>query len=256
MERKIPASCIIITKNEESKIRACLESVSFFEEIIVVDAFSTDKTIAIAKEYATKIYQREWVNTINQKQFALDQTKFDWVLNLDADEVLSVELQCKIVDLFEAKIDREISGFLIPRKNFFINKWLKYGGWYPDYKLRLFRKPFARLGGIPPHDIFTCIKGRVEKLKEPILHYTYSSISEQIQQIDNFSELSLASAQLPKFSILKLIFKPIWRFLSTYLFKLGFLDGIPGLIVAVNSAFYVFNKQAKIWERRRLIKPR
>jgi glycosyltransferase involved in cell wall biosynthesis len=169
---KVKLSICIITYNEEENIRDCLESVKWAEEIIVVDSFSNDKTVAICQEYTNKIIQRPWPGHIEQKNFALEQAAQPWILCLDADERLS--------PLATEEVIREVSqennlyhGFFFPRHSYYLGRWINHGGWYPDYKLRLAKKGKARWGGRNPHDKLI-LDGKSQYLKGEILLHSFS----------------------------------------------------------------------------------
>lgn len=247
MNQKYPISACIVTLNEESCIRNCLESVRWADEIIVVDSFSTDKTVDICRNYTERVYQRAWPGFIEQKNYAIGLAKNEWLLCLDADERLSPEL---ILEMQEAiRNPGDTVGFLFPRRAFYLNRWIYHGDWYPNYQLRLFRKGFGQFQGINPHDkVF--VKGKTRYLKGDIYHFTYKNFSHQLRTIDNYSNIFADLSEHDKaFSLLQLIFRPFYKFIRGYFLKRGFLDGLPGFIIATSSAFYVFVKQVKLWEQ-------
>lgn len=241
---KLQISVCIITFNEESNIRACLESVKWADEIIIVDSFSQDKTIEICKEYTDKIYQIPWEGFGKTKNIALSKATTSWILVLDADERVPQDLREEIVS-----IDREQDAFYIPRKSFFGDRWIKYGGWYPDYTIRLIKKGSGLFKEDKVHEALD-IKGKTAYLKNPLEHYTYKDISDFIRRLNRYSGLS--AAEKTKVSSLtiffSLFFRPFFRFFKMYFLKKGFLDGKSGFILAVLYAFYVFAKYAKVWE--------
>ncbi len=246
---KIPVSVAIITKNEEKNIRDTLESVKNFEEIVIVDSFSTDKTTEICKEYTDMIYQHEWKGFAFQKQLAIDRTTLPWVLILDADEVVTESLKKEIIK----KIDSEdFGGYFIPRKNFFLDKWIRYGGWWPDYTLRLFRKDLGRMEQRSVHEKIV-VNGKVGYLNESLLHYTYRSLDEFIKKMQNYSSLSAAEIIKKNPSkgkiFLKIFFAPPFTFFKMFFLRFGFLDGLRGFMLAVLYSFYSFLKYAKAWEK-------
>lgn len=246
---KIPVSVAIITKNEEKNIRDALESVKDFEEIVIVDSFSDDRTVELCREYTDKIFQIEWKGFAKQKQFAIDKVTLPWVLVLDADERVTESLKREIVEAIMAK---DIDGYFIPRKNFFLGKWIKHSGWWPDYTLRLFKRDKGKMKEREVHEKIV-IDGRADYLKEPILHYTYQSIEEFIRKMQRYSTLSAMEflrKNPSKYMILiKMIFAPVFTFFKMFILRLGFLDGIRGFILAVFYSFYSFLKYAKSWER-------
>lgn len=246
---RVPVSVTIITKNEEKNISETLESVKNFEEIIIVDSFSTDRTIEICKKYTEKIYQNEWKGFATQKQYAIDKAILPWVLVLDADERVTEALKKEIAQKIKNK---DFDGYFIPRKNFFLGKWIKHSGWWPDYTLRLFRKDKGRFEQREVHEKII-VNGKVDYLKEPILHYTYQSLEDFIKKMQIYSSSSaveIAKKNPLKYKIfLKLFFSPLFSFLKMLILRRGFLDGLRGLILAVLYSFYSFLKYAKAWER-------
>jgi len=247
MDRASISVCIV-TFNEEDRILECLESVRWADEIIVVDSFSTDRTVEYARRFTDRIIQRPWPGHVAQKNFALDQAQCDWVLCVDADERVSPELAAEIQDVLRAP-DRHEVGYTMPRKTFYLGRWIRHGGWYPDRKLRLVRRGTARWGGTDPHDRLH-VRGPVEALKGDLLHYTYRDISDHLRTIDRFT--SIAAREIHeaggRHPLIRMLLHPPARFLRMYLLQFGFLDGVPGLLVAVLGSYYVFLKYAKVWE--------
>ncbi|MCS7203642.1 MAG: glycosyltransferase family 2 protein [Thermodesulfovibrio sp.] len=246
---KIPVSVAIITKNEEKNIEKLLESVRDFQEIVVVDSFSTDNTVEICKKYTNKVYQKDWEGFARQKQFAIEKTTLNWILVVDADERVTEELKKEI---FEKISNENFDGYYIPRKNFFLGKWIKYSGWWPDYTLRLFRRQKGRLQMRQVHEKII-VEGKVGYLKNSLLHYTYSSVSEFITKMQNYSTLSaeeIIKSNSKNYKIvLKMIFSPIFTFIKMFILRFGFLDGTKGFLLAVLYSYYTFLKYAKAWER-------
>lgn len=247
MNQKFPISACIITCNEESRIRDCLESVKWADEIIVVDSFSTDKTVDICREYTERVYQRAWPGNIDQKNYTMGLAKHEWVLCLDADERLSSELVLEIQKTIRNPEDSV--GFLFPRCTFYLNRWIYHGDWYPDYQLRLFKKGCGQWQGTNPHGR-VIVSGKTRYLRYDIYHFSYKNFSHQLRTIDNYSTIFADVTERGKgFSLFQLIFRPLYKFIKIYVIKRGFLDGLPGFIIAISSAFYVFAKYVKLWER-------
>lgn len=250
MSTRESISAFVICCNEEAKIRRCLESVKWCDELIVVDSGSTDKTLKICGEYTNSIFHKDWTGFVAQKQFALSKCSKDWVLNIDADEEVSHELQKEIQEALTSK--QQVDGYLLSRVVFHLGKWWKKGGWYPEHRLRLCRRSKVTWGGADPHEKAS-VEGRVQKLQGDLHHYTYGSIAEQVQSLNSLS--SAAAQTLAKegegSGIKEIIFRPWIRFVKFYFFKKGFKEGFPGLIVAILEAFYVFLKYVKLWEIRR-----
>jgi glycosyltransferase involved in cell wall biosynthesis len=248
----IKLSVVIITYNEEKNIERCLQAVKkVADEIIVVDSFSTDKTKEICLSYGVKFYEHPFEGYVNQKNYACSLTSYQYILNVDADEVLSDEL---IKSILEIKKNCIYDGYYINRLTNYCGKWIKHGGWYPDKKLRLWYSPKGKWEGINLHEKLVMQKGsKLETLKGNLLHYSYDSIKQHINQINKFTEIAAETeaTQGRKISLLKLIFFPLWKFIRDYIVKLGFLDGYYGFIVAILSAFASFIKYAKIREKQK-----
>ena len=248
MSQKYSISACIITLNEESRIRDCLESVKWVDEIIVVDSFSTDKTIDICREYTDKVYQRAWTGNIDQKNYTIGLAKCDWILSLDADERLSPGL---IEEIQEAVCNPgNAAGFFFPRRSFYLGRWIYHGDWYPDYQLRLFKRDCGQWQGTNPHGR-VIIDGKTKYMKHDIYHFNYKNFSHQLKTIDNYSNI-FANVMIEKnkgFSLFQLFFRPLYKFIKVYFIKMGFLDGLPGFILAVSNAFYIFVKYVKLWEK-------
>ncbi len=248
----IPVSVVIVTRNEEKNIGDALESVKDFDDIVVLDAFSDDATIEICRRYPARIYQQEWQGYAQQKQTAINYARNNWVLLLDADERVTLELKKELSDLLRSATDK--FGFYVPRKNFFLGKWIRYGGWWPDYTLRLFRKDRAYIEERKVHERVV-VKGPAGYLESPLEHYTYRTISEYIKKMDNYSSLAAEeilsnNPQKASFLLLKMTFRPLFTFIRMYILRQGFRDGIYGFILAVLYSHYTFLKYLKVWEMR------
>lgn len=244
-------SACIITYNEEDRIEETLKSLfEVADEIIVVDAFSTDKTPEIVRNYNVRFFQRKWDGYSNQKNFAISQVKYPWILSIDADELISSELKKEILEL--KKGEPENDGFSFRRKTFYLGKWIRHSGWYPDKKIRLFRKESAYWEGDYVHEKLV-FKGKVKELRGELLHYSYRNLSDHVLRIERYS--TLAAEKLlkegEKSSYLKILLLPLFTFLRGFIFKRGFLDGIHGLIISFFSSYYVFLKFAKLLELQR-----
>jgi len=243
----VKISAVIITKNEEERITPTLQGLHWVDEIVVVDAHSQDRTRELCRKYTDKVYVRKWKGYVEQKNYALQLASHEWVLSLDADERVSEELRAEIEKL--RKEGMGCDGYYIPRKVFYLGRWIKHCGWYPDYKMRLFKKSRARWVGGSVHE--SClVEGKVGYLCSPLLHFTYRNISEHLSRNNLYAELSAWDKfrQGERASIVKMVFFPFATFIKTYLIKLGFWEGVAGLIISVISASYVFLKYAKLWE--------
>jgi len=238
----------IVTFNEEQNIRRCLESVKWCAEIIVVDSFSMDRTVEIAREFTDKIIQREWPGFKAQKEFARQQGTKKWSLLLDADEEISPELKTEIFQALEES-DPAV-GYEIPRMVYYLGKWIRHGDWYPDRKLRLYQKELGEIDGIDPHD-FVNVQGEVRRLKHPIFHYTYDDLTHHLNTINRFSSIWADEAMKrgKKARISDLVCRPCWKFVRGYLIKGGFLNGRVGFVVSVMTSFEVWLKYLKLRQR-------
>lgn len=245
----ILASVVIVAKNEEENIEDALRSVKDFSEIIVIDDFSDDRTVEIARRYTGNIFQIKWQGYAKQKQAGIDKASQDWVFVLDSDERVTEGLKEEIAS---AVLSPENNGYYIPRKNFFLGRWIRYGGWWPDYTLRLFRKGSAFMEQREVHEKIV-VSGRTGNLKNPMEHHTYRRISDYIQKMDNYS--GLAAKELRQkgvsFSPFHLLIKPPFTFIRMFLLRQGFRDGFHGFILAVLYSIYTFLKYLKLWEIRK-----
>ncbi len=240
-------SAVIITYNEEKYIEQCINStLDVADEIVVVDSYSTDRTPEICKKLGVKFVQQKFLGYQEQKNFALKQTSFDYVLSLDADEALSAELCDSILSVKE---NISYDGYKFKRLNNYCGKWIFHTSLYPERKIRLFNKHKGKWGGINPHDKFEMFKGaKVGYLKGHILHWVYDTIDEHVSKINSFSYIS-ANEYFKlgyKSGLCRMFFHSFWRFLHSYIIKLGFLEGTTGFVISVNVAYQCFLKYAKL----------
>ena len=244
-------SATVITLNEEENLAAALESLTFADEIIVVDSESTDRTVEIARRFTDNVITQKFLGYAAQKNIAAEQASHDWVFNLDADERISPELAREIEALKKADAV-SIAAYEMPRKVFYLGRWIRHAGWYPDYKVRLYNRKQAAWQGDYVHESVKT-DGQVAKLRGDLLHYTVRSASEHHLRIDGYTTLSAqeAFARGKRASFASIALAPLATFIKTYIFKLGFLDGIPGLAIAYFAAQYVFLKNLKLWDMRR-----
>ncbi len=243
---KLPLSLIVITLNEERNIERCLRSVPFASDVVVVDSGSRDRTRELATRLGARVLEKSWTGYGPQKKFATEQAREDWVLSLDADEVLSPELAAEIQQKF-ASLDPQ-TGYEMPRKSWHLGQWIRYGGWYPDYQLRLYNRKYSQWPDSQIHERVQASK--VARLSEPLLHYVFRDLADQVETNNRYSSL-LAEKDVQagkKFSWLKLVVKPGTKFLETYFLKLGFLDGRAGFLISVSAAYSIFLRWAKIGE--------
>jgi glycosyltransferase involved in cell wall biosynthesis len=241
----------VITLDEAERLRACLESVAWADEIVVVDAESRDKTTQIAREFTERVIVRPWPGFAAQKNFALEQATGDWVLSLDADEEVSAELREEIRSLLVAR-PATPDGYAVPRRNIFWGKWVRHGGLYPDWQVRLFRRGRARFVARAVHESVQ-VDGPVGRLVSPLLHRSYRDVSDFLARADRYSTLAadewLRSGR--RAGPLDLVLRPLGRFLGMYVLRLGVLDGWRGLLLATLYAYYVGMRSAKVLERTR-----
>ncbi len=242
-------SVCITAGNEEKNIRRCLESAKWANEIVVIDSFSKDRTPEICREYTERVYQHEWMGYIGQKNLIKDLAQGPWILFLDADEEISPGLREEIMGEFKSASAADFAGYEFPRLVRYLGRWITHGDWFPDMKLRLFRKDKGECGGQEPHDR-TIVHGRVKRLRNPLYHYTYTDINNQMSTLNRFTTISAIGKHKEgrRFWITDLVFRPMLRFFRCYILKRGFMDGIPGLVVATFTSFAVFAKYAKLWE--------
>lgn len=241
-------SAVVICFNEEDRIGSCLSSVAWCDEIVVVDSFSTDETVKICERYTRRIIQRPWTGYGDQIAFAVGQARQQWVLLLDADERVTPELKEEIRDVL-LRCGHRVEGFALPRLVHYLGRDWRRGGWYPDYKVKLFRRDLAVFGGSEPHPKII-LNGPVQRLKNPLRHFSYRHIADHMDRINRYTTISSITikAQGRRWRAADAILHPVARFLRFYVWKRGFLEGFPGLFVAASAAYYVFLKYAKLWE--------
>jgi len=243
----VPVTATIITFNEAANIQAALESLSWADEIIVVDSESTDDTVAIARDFTSKVIVRPWPGYIAQKNFAAEQAAHDWIFSLDADERVTPELAVEI----KATLARPSSsaGYRVPRVTFHLGRWMRSTDWYPDYQLRLYDRRRARWSGKYVHESVKA-DGPVEDLKSELQHYAYRDLAHHFQTMDRYT--TLAARQMfedgRRAGFFDLAIHPPAAFVRNYILRGGFKDGVPGLIVSAMNARYVGLKFAKLWE--------
>jgi glycosyltransferase involved in cell wall biosynthesis len=254
----VRVSAVLITFNEEANIEAALASLSgIADEIIVVDSLSTDRTVKLARAFTDKVVVRKWTNYSDQKNFANGLASHPWILSLDADERVSDGLRTEILALRGE--EPSCAGFAMPRLVFYLGRWIKRGGWYPDRKVRLFRKDAARWEGEFVHERLV-LSGEIRRFKNPIHHFTYRNISDHLARIDAFADLGAQKlyARGRKCRWHHLLFLPLGRFLKSYILKGGFLDGYAGIVISVLNGYSIFVRYAKlgeIWRKGERIEP-
>lgn len=267
-------SVVIITYNEEANIGRTLASVQPLVadskgEIIVVDSGSTDRTVEIAKSFAAKVFMEEWKGFAAQKNSAIEKATGEWILSLDADEEISDVAQSFVLDFLYGSFGTELresdGGLLFSRRNYFLGKWIRHGGFYPDKKLRLFRDGAGFFEERAVHEDVKLRSGK--KLLDPsrhwsfqgnskidLIHHSYPTLSDYIEHMNRYSslgaEMVVAKGKV-RFSFVNIVLRPLFTFIYNYLFRLGFLDGHEGLLLHLYHAVYVSWKYAKAWELSR-----
>jgi glycosyltransferase involved in cell wall biosynthesis len=243
----LPLSATLITRNEEQNIEEALRSLSWVNEIVVVDSGSDDATVGICRKFTDRVYVRQWTGYVDQKNFAVAQARHDWILSLDADERVSPALAAEIQSLLGSTPARH--GYRIPRVTFFMGRWIRHGDWYPDYQLRLFDRRRGRFEGGQVHESVR-LPDDVGFLKGEIRHYTYRSLSAYLKRLEQYSTLAARDLQRKGkvATALKLLGDPPATFVRAFILKRGFLDGVPGLMAAFMGATSVFFKYAKLYE--------
>jgi glycosyltransferase involved in cell wall biosynthesis len=241
-------SVVVVTLNEAERLRACLESVAWADEIVVVDAESDDKTATIAREFTDRVVVRPWPGYAAQKNAAIDLATGDWILSLDADEVVSSDLAADIGRILAA--NGPADGYAVPRRNIFWGRWVRHGGLYPDWQVRLFRRARGRFAARAVHESVS-VDGRVERLAGHLEHRSYRDLGDFLARADRYATLAAteAVAHGRRASVDDLVLRPLGRFLVMYVMRGGFLDGWRGFLLASLYAYYVLIRAAKIWER-------
>lgn len=244
-------SACIICFNEERNLRRCLESVSWADEIIVVDSLSQDRTLEIAKEYTGRVFERAWTGYRDQKNFALSKSQGEWVLSLDADEEVPEVLRHEILgEILQPDANQ---GYRIPRRSYYQGRWINHSGFYPDRQLRLFKRGSGTWVGGRVHERVE-VRGGIGLLKNDLLHYPYQgSMSGQLRAVNGFSALLAEDMHERgnRYHLGLLLLRPVLKFSEVYFLKLGFLDGLAGLIIAVSSAYAMFVRYVKLREIER-----
>ncbi len=242
-------SAVIIAYNEEEKIGLCLDSLATVaDELIVVDSHSTDRTVEICQTKGASVVSQEFLGYIEQKNFALAKAQFEYVLSLDADEVLSEKL---IDSIKEIKSNSTHDAYEFNRLTNFCGKWIKHGGWYPDTKLRLWKKDLGEWAGTNPHDKVVLNSNlNVKKIDGDLLHYSIDSIEQHIEQIQKFTTIAAQAMHEKgrKSSLFNVFFNSTFKFIRDYFIRMGFLDGFYGYVIAKNSAFAKYLKYLKLYQ--------
>jgi len=240
----MPLSVAIITRNAASQLERCLASVAFAEEFVVVDSGSTDGTVEIAARHGARVIRKEWLGFGAQKQFAVDSASHKWVLCVDADESLSPELHEAIVE--ELKAPRGFA-YAIARRNRFLGRWLRHGEGYPDWNVRLFHREHARWGDESVHEKIVT-RSPVLRLRGDLLHDSAETLEKYLDKQNRYTSLQAESLRAAghRANAWQLVLSPLLRFFKFYVLRLGFLDGVPGLVHITIGCMNSFNKYAKL----------
>lgn len=243
----IPATATIIALNESKNILQCIQSVAFFDEVLVVDSGSTDETVSLATSAGATVLVNPWPGYGRQKQFALEHARNDWIFSIDADERVSESLKRSIMDVF--KSEPACDGYTVNRCNHFMGRPLRHGEGYPDWCLRLFKKSAAGWSPDPVHER-VMISGDVERLSGDLDHYSEESLSDYLHKQNKYTTLQATHMweMGQDASLFKLTTSPLMRFFKFYVFRMGFLDGVPGLVHILIGCFNSFSKYAKLRE--------
>lgn len=250
-EARRPLSVIIPTHDEEETLPDCLESVRFADEILVVDSFSTDRTLEIARARGARIVQREYGYSAQQKNWAIPQARHEWVLLVDADERVTPGLRDEILRLLEE--GPAADGYRIRRSNFFLGKRIRFCGWGTDHVIRLFRRDVARYQDRQVHAEID-LPGPLPALSQPLEHHTFRSFRQYWRKLDLYSEWGARQMYLEgrRCGGVQLLLRPLARFVRMYVLRLGFLEGAHGVVLSLLGAFTVYLKYARLWEARML----
>jgi glycosyltransferase involved in cell wall biosynthesis len=237
----------VITRDESAHIAAALQSVSWADEIVVVDSGSSDNTVALARQHATRVEVREWPGYSAQKNHAATIASNDWILSLDADERVTPQLGAEIRQILQH--EPAARGYRIPRLTRYLGRWIRSTDWYPDYQLRLYDRRAGRWNGRRVHESVE-LQGTPGLLRHELQHYAYRDISHHLATIDRYTTLAAEQwhAEGRRTNGLEMLIHPRLAFLRNYLLRGGIRDGAAGLLVSKMNAYYVFLKFAKLWE--------
>jgi hypothetical protein len=240
-------SATVVCQDEGPMITHCLETVAWCDEIVVVDGGSRDDTVARALVFTPRVITHAWPGYRAQKQFALDQARGEWVLNVDADERVTPELRTEICAVL-ARAEPGVGAYAPPRLVSYLGRWWWRGGWYPRRVARLLRRADTTWGGTDPHER-AIVTGRVRPLRQPLVHHTYESIADHLRSVNRLTSIAAVERRHRiRVGLGRLVVEPLWRFVRAWVLHRGALEGLPGLFVAATGAFYAFLRAAKVWE--------
>jgi glycosyltransferase involved in cell wall biosynthesis len=243
-------SVVTLTMNEENNIVECLASVRWADQMIVVDSGSTDRTVELAKGFTANVFVRPWEGYGAARNFAITKATGDWIFWLDADERVTPELAGEIREVLRSG-GGSSAGFSVARRAYFLGRWIRHSGWYPSRVTRMFRRGEGRFNESRVHEQLM-IEGPVSEFRNDLIHYTDPSLEHYLAKFNSYTTLAAEDldAQGRKFSVFDLLVRPPFLLVKMYVLRLGFLDGVQGLILALLSSAYVFTKYAKLWERK------
>lgn len=238
-------SITVVTKNEEANIRQCLESVSWADEIIVLDSGSTDATVDVCRQYTNKVFHQDWLGYGPQKNRALDYATGDWILSLDADERVTPQLREEIE---QAMTQHRFDAYRLPRLSQYCGRFMRHGGWWPDYVLRLFKRGTARFSEARVHEQVETAAA-VGTLVSPLLHHSFRNFEQVLHKVNQYSTegAHMLAARGKKASLSQAVLHALWAFCRTYVVRRGFLDGRHGFLLAVSNAEGTYYRYVKLW---------
>jgi len=255
VDGRVRISACVIAKDEADRILPCLESLSFCDEIVVLDSGSCDGTQELCRKSGARVVETDWPGWVAQKHRAVEAAENDWILSLDADERVDADLRARIEALRGEALGRDDTprAYEVTRKVFYLGRWIQHGGWYPEWRVRLFDRRHARWGGVDPHDRVECDARPARISQGNLEHFTYRSMEDHFRQMIRFSGVSADEmyARGRRTSFWAMVLRPPYRFFHMYVLRLGFLDGRAGFVLARLGAHFVFMKYARLWDRVR-----
>jgi len=251
-----PLSLCVITRDEEKNLARCLDSAAFADDVVVLDSGSTDRTVELARARGARVFVEPFRGHVAQKNRAIELAKNAWVLCLDADEEVSPPLRAAIERALEVEGDGAPAGYAVARKTAYAGRFIEHGGWWPEWRVRLFDRERARWAGEDPHDRVE-LEGAPARLEGALHHYAYRDLVHHVEKVNRYTTTMATGlhARGFRFRAIDLLTHPPAHFLKMYVLRRGFLDGWRGLVLASIGAFYVFLKYAKLWELERAPRP-
>lgn len=249
LKQRESIACAVVSYNEEKNLQPCLESAKWMDEIIVVDSFSTDRTMDIARKYTHHIVQRDWKGFGDQKNYAIQHVSTDWVFILDSDERIPGNLQAEIERVLSAGLgEHGPVAYYVPRHNYYFGSLVLHAGCYPDYQLRLFRRGIGYLDAAEPHNKFI-FSGASAYLSCPLIHHSRPTLHNYFEKFSNFTTLAAQDLAKKRQHVRNtdLLFRPVFTFLKYYIIRKGYRDGMAGFLVSALSSMYTFVKYAKLF---------